>query len=185
MRNPYKILEIPMTASEHDIKSAFRRLAKVTHPDLNGGNQILTERFRNVSEAYAFLSDPIKKYNYDSRIKSYPEEQLSDYYTSEYSDDIKASALDIEYYIHLLYEQVGPYKKAAMQSLGVGVAWLIGGLLVSGGSYMAAISNGGGTYFVAWGAIIFGGIQAIKSLYNYSRITNLVAEAEAKAWNSL
>jgi hypothetical protein len=58
------------------------------------------------------------------------------------------------------------------------MALLIGGLVVTVGSYMAAVSNGYRFYVIAWGAILFGGIQTIRSFYNYSKITRAVNELE-------
>ena len=46
-----------------------------------------------------------------------------------------------------------------------GALWLIGGLVVTGVSYLAAAANGEGTYILAWGAIVFGGIQFLSGLY--------------------
>lgn len=61
MKNPYEVLGVPTNASIAEIKSAFRSLAKATHPDVNGGNPELTAKFRDVAEAYAVLSDPEKR----------------------------------------------------------------------------------------------------------------------------
>ena len=52
MKNPYEVLGVSMDASEAEIKSAFRRRAKATHPDLNDENPQLTKQFREVAEAY-------------------------------------------------------------------------------------------------------------------------------------
>lgn len=59
-----------------------------------------------------------------------------------------------------------------------GVAWFWGGIFISFLSYRAAIRNEDSTYGVASGAIIFGGIQAIRGLYNYLKISNLIAKME-------
>ena len=62
----YKILGVARTASEKDIKSAYRRLARKYHPDVNPGDKNAEERFKEISEAYEVLSDPHKRSQYDS-----------------------------------------------------------------------------------------------------------------------
>src|SRR3954470_3996733 len=61
----YIILEIGRTASENDIKKAFRKLARRFHPDINPGDRSAEERFKKISEAYEILSDPLKRQFYD------------------------------------------------------------------------------------------------------------------------
>jgi len=63
-KNYYDILGIEKNASADDIKSAYRRLAKKYHPDVNKTPEA-AEKFKEVSEAYGVLSDPTKKGNYD------------------------------------------------------------------------------------------------------------------------
>ncbi len=61
----YKILGVDLKAAEEDIKRAYRRLALEWHPDRNPGNPNATERFQEISEAYAVLIDPVKRRQYD------------------------------------------------------------------------------------------------------------------------
>lgn len=61
----YKILGIDKNASEGEIKSRYRKLAKQWHPDKNPGNKDAEEKFKEISEAYAVLSDPEKRKKYD------------------------------------------------------------------------------------------------------------------------
>jgi len=63
-RDYYEILGVPRNAGAEDIKSAFRRLAKQHHPDVNKDNGA-EERFKEVNEAYAVLSDEQKRAAYD------------------------------------------------------------------------------------------------------------------------
>ncbi|HOX33488.1 MAG TPA: DnaJ domain-containing protein [Spirochaetales bacterium] len=65
MRDYYQLLELPSSASADEIKSGYRRLAMKWHPDRNAGSAEAEERFKAISEAYATLSDPAKKANYD------------------------------------------------------------------------------------------------------------------------
>jgi curved DNA-binding protein len=61
----YSILGIPRTASDKDIKSAYRKLARKYHPDVNPGNKTAEETFKQINGAYEVLSDPDKRKKYD------------------------------------------------------------------------------------------------------------------------
>lgn len=61
----YEVLGVPRTATEKDLKSAYRRLAKKLHPDVTKNNKQAEERFKDVAEAFAVLSDPEKRAKYD------------------------------------------------------------------------------------------------------------------------
>lgn len=65
MRDPYAVLGISRDASEHDIKKAYRRLAKRLHPDLSPGNRVHEQQFKEVTAAYDFLSDTVKRARFD------------------------------------------------------------------------------------------------------------------------
>jgi len=63
-KNYYEVLGIPKEASTDDIKKAYRELAKKYHPDVNKSPEA-EEKFKEISEAYAVLSDPQKREVYD------------------------------------------------------------------------------------------------------------------------
>jgi DnaJ-class molecular chaperone len=65
MRDPYLVLGVPKTASEADIKKAFRRIAKDNHPDRNADNPQALERFKEANGAYELLSDTAKRSQFD------------------------------------------------------------------------------------------------------------------------
>ena len=65
MADYYKVLEVPETASQEEIKKAWRRLTLLYHPDKTGGNPEATEKFRAVSDAYKALETPEKRKEYD------------------------------------------------------------------------------------------------------------------------
>jgi DnaJ-class molecular chaperone len=65
VKDPYQVLGVPRTADADAIKQAYRRLARTLHPDLNPGDARAEERFKEVSAAYDFLSDPETRARYD------------------------------------------------------------------------------------------------------------------------
>ena len=65
MKNPYDVLGLPPTASQDEIKSAYRNLAKELHPDMNPGDTIVEQRFKEVTAAYDLLSDETKRGQFD------------------------------------------------------------------------------------------------------------------------
>lgn len=65
MADPYQILGVARGASEKDIKSAYRKLAKEFHPDRNADNPKAAERFSEITRAYDLLSDKDKRARFD------------------------------------------------------------------------------------------------------------------------
>ncbi|MBA2557380.1 MAG: DnaJ domain-containing protein, partial [Chloroflexi bacterium] len=65
-RDYYAVLGVPRTASQADIKKAFRKLARQHHPDVNKGDAAAEQRFKEINEAHAVLGDPEKRKAYDS-----------------------------------------------------------------------------------------------------------------------
>src|SRR5664279_2043325 len=61
----YKTLGIPKTASEEEIKKAYRKLARKLHPDLNPNDKEANRKFQQINEANEVLADPEKRKKYD------------------------------------------------------------------------------------------------------------------------
>jgi curved DNA-binding protein len=103
----YKILGISKTASDEDIKKAYRKLARKLHPDLNPNDKEANKKFQQINEANEVLSDPEKRKKYDqygenwenaeqfeqarqsgagARQRGRPEDVFSDFGDGQYSD---------------------------------------------------------------------------------------------------
>lgn len=65
MRDPYDILGVSRTATDDEIKAAYRALAKKFHPDLNPGKKDIETKFKEVNGAYDILGDTVKRAKFD------------------------------------------------------------------------------------------------------------------------
>ena len=64
-KDPYTVLGVPRSATQDQIKKAYRDLARKHHPDMNQGDKASEEKFKEIQLAYETLSDPEKKKTYD------------------------------------------------------------------------------------------------------------------------
>src|SRR5438067_1773082 len=65
MANFYDVLGVKRDASEKEIRSAYRKLARKHHPDVNPGDKAAEAKFKDITSAYEVLSDPEKRPKYD------------------------------------------------------------------------------------------------------------------------
>src|SRR5688572_32464458 len=65
MRNPYEVLGVPKTASQDEVKKAFRKLAKKHHPDANKNDTKADARFSELNSAYEIVGDEDKRKAFD------------------------------------------------------------------------------------------------------------------------
>lgn len=65
IRDPYEVLGVSRSASADEIKSAYRKLARKYHPDVNPNDAEAEEKFKEIGQAYSVLSDPEKRARYD------------------------------------------------------------------------------------------------------------------------
>ena len=65
MRDPYEVLGVDRSATQDELKSAFRKLAAQHHPDKNGGDEGAQQRFKEINAAFQILSDPDKRAAFD------------------------------------------------------------------------------------------------------------------------
>lgn len=79
MPDYYEILGVPRDATQDEIKRAFRKLARETHPDSNSGDPEAEHRFREVAEAYEVLGDPNRRASYDRGASFDPSDLFSSF----------------------------------------------------------------------------------------------------------
>src|SRR5579875_2746736 len=86
-RDYYKTLGVDRNATEAQIRSAYRKLARKYHPDVNPNNKDAERRFKEINEAYQVLSDPEKRKRYDELGADWergaPEEELRRRYAQQ------------------------------------------------------------------------------------------------------
>jgi hypothetical protein len=81
--NYYKVLGVKPTASRSEVKSAYRKLARLRHPDVNGGSENAAREFALLSKAYRVLTDPEERVYHDQQLAA----QSSDGYSILHSDN--------------------------------------------------------------------------------------------------
>lgn len=99
VRNYYEILGLSSGASQNEIKKRFKHLARKYHPEINPGDSHAENLYRSISEAYAVLSNPSSKKQYDRQEISPPHKAtLSDIPTQKHSTEIGPKAIDTGFF---------------------------------------------------------------------------------------
>jgi curved DNA-binding protein CbpA len=89
--DPYKALGVGKTASQEEIKKAYRKLAKELHPDLNPGKPDIEERFKGITAAYDLLSDPERRGRFDrGEIDASGQERPQQHFYRDFAQDPSA-----------------------------------------------------------------------------------------------
>lgn len=82
MKNFYQTIGVEKTASQDEIKAAYRQLAKDNHPDKNPGDPTAEARFKEINEAYETLKDPAKRQQYDAQMNGFGAGRQHGFYDS-------------------------------------------------------------------------------------------------------
>jgi len=152
----YDVLGVRKDASQETIRVAYRTMAKKLHPDMGGSAQGMNM----LTHAYGVLSDLEKKRRYDATLEK-PENRGAQSADRQRATNQQPSAEDLLAQERMLVHEV---KHAAVKSIWIGVALAFVGSVITAVTYNAASS--GGTYFLAWGPILFGIIYIIRGLFN-------------------
>lgn len=75
MKNYYYILGLQNNAEEQEIRTAYKKLSMLLHPDRNGGDRFFEDRFKEIQEAYNTLSHPTRRAAYDEELLTYSQPQ--------------------------------------------------------------------------------------------------------------
>ncbi|RWR14484.1 DnaJ C-terminal domain-containing protein [Paenirhodobacter populi] len=96
-KTPYEVLGVAKTASDAEIKKAYRKLAKELHPDLTGGDAAKADRFKAVSAAYDLLRDAEKRRRYDAgEIDASGQERPQEQYYRQYAENDPSGRYEYE-----------------------------------------------------------------------------------------
>ena len=147
MVNYYDILEIQPSATEREIKSAFRKLAKKYHPDVNHSAEA-PGLFKKIYMAYEVLSDPYKKRLYDELREESLQEAADDStshsgfdYDTGFNEWERRASTKAEYYANMRYEQFRDKELKGFDFVSHQLALLLG--------VIGLFTIGGGTLFFA------------------------------------
>ena len=120
----YKLLGVDKTASVKEIKSAYRKLARKYHPDLNPNDKDAKKKFQQINEANEVLSDPVKRKKYDQYGKDWQHSEQFDNQRQQYQrqsiqmhvrEDFLISSLRVIFLIFLSHCLEEPLDRAGAE----------------------------------------------------------------------
>ncbi|MFP3090789.1 DnaJ domain-containing protein [Treponema sp. TIM-1] len=125
----YSVLGVKKNATKAEIKSAYRKLAMLLHPDKHGGSKFAEKKFKDVQTAYEFLIDDAKRAAFDAE-NAYAENTSQNDYSAYYSMQDDYSTRDYEYG-SAQYNNSGINSKGA-HGLGIFIGIIIAVFLIAG-----------------------------------------------------
>ena len=162
--NFYDVLGVSRSASDADVRDAYRRKVKTTHPDAGGS----AEAFREVQEAYETLATAHKRSLYDAWLENSVRQPSAS----------RATGLADDMTVAVFFHQLDTLRAQAIKQLIIGLLWAGGALGLTLVTYASA-KNGGGHYVILWGPIVFGAWRAIRSISMMVKVANIRRVVEA------
>lgn len=159
----FDVLGVTPNATDAEVKSAYHRRVKETHPDAGGS----AEAFREVQEAYETLSTAHRRSMYESWLANSSATQAP---SRGIEDDMNVA---------VLFHQLDAMRTYAVRQLLIGLAWAVGAIGLSIATYASA-RNGGGTRVIFWGPAIFGTWRALRSIAAMVRVAGVRRNLEAQ-----
>lgn len=159
----YDVLGVRRDASQETIRVAYRTMAKKLHPDMGGS----ADAMNILTRAYNVLSSPEKRKVYDTTLHKETPRTESQQASSATGAGAPRSAPQPSAQDLLEQERtlVREARKGAVKSIWIGIGLALLGIIITAVTYNNA--SDGGTYFFAWGPILFGLIYFTSGLFNY------------------
>ena len=166
-----------MNAAEDQINLAFRRAAEAAFPNINPQNPGALNYFFDLTDAFNILKDPWSKYDLDKSLLAGTYDPAKKYENYTHTEGFEQyQAKDLIYILGEIKREADEAKAAAKKYALTGLAWFLGGLAVT------IVTMMGDTGVLAYGAIIFGGYEAIKGLVAYTKVNGKAREITEKCW---
>lgn len=154
MNNYYDILGVQKTATNDEIKKAYRNLAFKYHPDRNPGDKAAEEKFKQISAAYEVLGDEAKRRQYDSgnySSNAYNQQNTQNTYQDFYNNFYNRANTQYHYEYRNPYQQEEDYTPGTWKDY-------VGQILVKSVQTLVGITFFRFSYFIPFGFIICIGV---------------------------
>lgn len=174
-RNYYDLLGVPPTASAGEIRAAYRRLIKESHPDLNRSDPRAAERTRLLNEAWEVLGDPAQRAGYDQWLKGVESQPSEEAYGEEVeiprfrceACGAENESLRYAFFLYTVSVLLATFKQAS------------GGLLCARCRFTRSLGLNLVTGFLGWWGIPWGPIYSLQSL-----LQNAIGGVQPKELNA-